>query len=62
MLYGSDTITPWILDPQQSKTPQYGEKITFLTISQQIEVEKPVLSGAALGKGKGGSPLDALKK
>ena len=62
VLYGSDTITPWILDPQQSKTPQYGEKITFWTISQQIEVEKPVLSGAALGKGKGGSPLDALKK
>ena len=27
-----------------------------------VEVEKPVLSGAALGKGKGGSPLDALKK
>ncbi|MCQ2390233.1 MAG: hypothetical protein MJ240_02315 [Kiritimatiellae bacterium] len=62
VMYGSDAITPWILDPQQSKTPQYGEKITFWTISQQIEIEKPVLSGAALGKGKGGSPLDALKK
>ena len=62
VMYGSDEITPWILDPQQSKTPQYGEKITFWTISEQVEVEKPVLSGAALGKGKGGNPLDALKK
>ena len=62
VMYGSDDITPWILDPQQSKTPQYGEKITFWTISEQVEVVKPVLSGAALGKGKGGNPLDALKK
>ena len=62
VMYGSDDITPWILDPQQSKTPQYGEKITFWTISEQVEVEKPVLSGSALGKGKGGNPLDALKK
>ena len=60
VMYGSDDITPWILDPQQSKTPQYGEKITFWTISEQVEVEKPVLSGSALGKG--GNPLDALKK
>ena len=62
VMYGNDEITPWILDPQQSKTPQYGEKITFWTISEQIEVEKPVLSGAALGGGKGGNPLDALKR
>ncbi len=62
VMYGSDEITPWILDPQQSKTPQYGEKITFWTISEQVEVVKPILSGAALGKGKGGNPLDALKK
>ena len=62
VMYGNDEITPWILDPQQSKTPQYGEKITFWTISEQVEVEKPVLSGSALGKGKGGNPLDALKK
>ena len=62
VMYGSDEITPWILDPQQSKTPQYGEKITFWTISEQVEVEKPVLSGAALGKGKAGNPLDALKR
>ncbi len=62
VMYGNDEITPWILDPQQSKTPQYGEKITFWTVSEQVEIEKPVLSGAALGKGKGGSPLDMLKK
>ena len=36
--------------------------VTFGTVSEQIEVEKPVLSGAALGRGKGGNPLDALKK
>ena len=62
VMYGNDEITPWILDPQQSKTPQYGEKITFWTVSEQVEVEKPVLSGSALGKGKGGNPLDMLKK
>ncbi len=62
VMYGNDEITPWILDPQQSKTPQYGEKITFWTMSEQVEVEKPVLSGSALGKGKGGNPLDMLKK
>ncbi len=63
VMYGNDEITPWILDPQQSATPQYGEKITFWTISQQVEIEKPVLSGAAFGKGKGAAnPLDVFKK
>ena len=59
-MYGNDEITPWILDPQQSKTPQYGEKITFRTISEQVEVDNPVISmpGGAM---KGGDAKDFLQ-